>query len=251
MTGEGAATDPVPGKPLNTRPGIVLITRPEPGASETAARIAAMGLTPIVAPVLEIRPTPVRPPPREKIAAIVLASGNAIDPLPASFRDLPVLTVGAATARRARDTGFTNVTSANGDAAALVTLVRTRLKAGEGTLLLAAGRGQSLALAASLRADGYRVTRRVVYAARRVAALPEAARAALLGGRPLTVLFFSTETVRWFVLLVVASGLADTLRGCDAITIGAQVGMALKAVNWARVRVAGQPTQDAMLALLR
>ena len=33
----------------------VLITRPEPGASETAARVAALGYRPVVAPLLEIR----------------------------------------------------------------------------------------------------------------------------------------------------------------------------------------------------
>src|SRR6185312_8437091 len=32
----------------------ILVTRPEPGATQTAARLAAMGLIPILAPALEI-----------------------------------------------------------------------------------------------------------------------------------------------------------------------------------------------------
>ena len=48
-------------------------------------------------------------------------------------------------------------------------------------MLLAAGKGQSLTLAGSLRMWGYRVERRVVYAAMPVPVLPEAAVRLLLG----------------------------------------------------------------------
>jgi uroporphyrinogen-III synthase len=228
----------------------VLITRPEPGASDTATRIASMGLLPIVAPVLEIRPAPVRPP-RGRIAAILLASGNAVDPLPAALHGLPVLTVGSATARRARQAGFTDVASADGDATALAALVRARFAPHDGTLLLAAGLGQSLALAATLRRAGYRVARRVVYAAVPVATLPDPARVALSGEQTLTVLFFSAETARHFTRLVRAAGLTGMLRNREAITIGQPAVMALRETQWARVRVASRPTQNEMLALLQ
>lgn len=233
------------------RRGGVLITRPEPGASETAARVAAMGLSPIVVPFLEIRPVPVHLPPPERIVAILLASGSAVDPLPARCHAIPVLTVGAATARRAKTAGFAKVISADGDASDLVALVRARIDPRYGTLLLAAGRGQSLTLAADLRRSGYRVARRVVYAAQPVASLPAAARAALMNDQARTVLFFSAETARCFMRLVQRAGLIGTLSSREAITIGGKVGMALKAAYWARVSVAGKPTQDHMLALLR
>jgi uroporphyrinogen-III synthase len=233
------------------RPESVLITRPEPGASETAARVAAMGLTPIVAPFLTILLTPAHLPPPEQIAAILLASGSAVESLPAGFRDHPVLTVGMATAKKVEQAGFTNVASADGDAVALEVLVRERIKPRDGTLLLAAGRGQGQALAGALRASGYRVARRVVYAAEPVPALPLAARQALTAGQNLAVLFFSAETARHFMRLVKAAGLSGSLRNHVAITIGAPSAMALKGVPWTRISVAGKPTQEAMLALLR
>ncbi len=230
--------------------GAVLITRPEPGASDTATRIAALGLVPIVAPLLDIRLRPIRiPPPR--IAAVLLASGNAIDALSAFCRSLPVLTVGDATARRASRAGFTNVASADGDAVALAALVRARLRPSDGPLLLAAGQGQSLALAADLRGSGYRVARRVAYATVPVPRLPASAKAALLDPGTQTVLLFSAETARHFLRLVRQAGLLDTLANRQAITIGPQAAMALKQVPWARIRVAAKPTQDDMLALLQ
>jgi uroporphyrinogen-III synthase len=228
----------------------VLITRPEPGATDTAARVAAIGLTPVVAPLLDIRLIPIRVPPA-RVAAILLASGNAVDALATLCRSLPVLTVGAATARRARQAGFFNVLSADGDAVALAALVRSRLLASDGPLLLASGRGQSLALAADLRASGYRVVRRVAYAAAPVPRLPDSARDALLGHHLRTVLLFSAETARHFVRLVRQAGLLETLADREAITIGPQAAMALKHTQWARIRVAAKPTQDDMLALLQ
>ncbi len=229
----------------------VLITRPTPGAHETASRVAAMGLFPILAPLLEIHPAaPVLPPP-DQIAAVMLTSGNAIAALPPMWHAAPVLTVGDATARRAREAGFGDVVSADGDAAALADLVRSRLHPMEGTLLLASGRGQGLALAADLRRSGYRVARRVVYAAVPVASLPPVAHIALTDATTRAVLFFSAATARLFIRLVRAAGLEARLRHLDAITIGAQVSVALRGERWSRVRVAGKPNQDEMLALLR
>jgi uroporphyrinogen-III synthase len=230
--------------------GVVLVTRPEPGASETAARVTALGLVPVVAPLLDIRLMPIRVPPA-RIAAVLLASGNAVDALSTLSRSVRVLTVGTATAWRARKAGFTNITSADGDAVALIALVRAEIRPSDGTLLLAAGRGQSLALAAELRESGYRLARRVAYAAIPVAQLPNAARAALLDHRTRTVLLFSAETARHFVHLVRCAGLLAALADREAITIGPQAAMALKQVPWARIRVAAKPTQDDMLALLQ
>ena len=233
-----------------THTGGILITRPEPGASDTAARVSAMGLRPIVAPLLEIRLMSIGVP-SERIAAVVLASGNAVDALSAFARCVPVLTVGDATARRAGHAGFTNVASADGDAGALAALIRARIKPSDGPLLLAAGQRQSLALAADLRASGYRVVRRVAYAAVPVPRLPDAATAALLDHTVRTVLLFSAETARHFLRLIRRAGLLSTLADREAITIGPQAAMALKQVPWARIRIAAKPTQDDMLALLQ
>ncbi len=228
----------------------MLITRPEPGASETAARVSAMGLRPITSPVLEIRTLPSRLPPAAGLQAIVTASGNAIPALPPSHHRLPLLAVGAMTASRARAAGFARVTSADGDARALAALADRTCDVQGAPLLLATGRGQGEALATELRVRGFRVIRRAVYAAVPVAVLPEAARHALAGGDVTAALFFSAETARHFVLLVRRARLHEAVRTVEALAIGQPAAMALKALPWRRIRVAARPTQDAMLALL-
>jgi uroporphyrinogen-III synthase len=229
----------------------VLVTRPEPGASDTAAQLAALGYMPVIAPLLAIETLPADLPTVASVQALLVTSGNAIDALPASHRHLPLFAVGDTTAARARHGGFDHVRSAEGDAHALAGLVRRSCRADAGPLLLATGRGQGMALAAALRAGGFTVIRREVYAAVPVAALPQAAAQALADGGLAAALFFSAETARHAVHLLRSARLHEAVRGLDALAIGKPAAVALEALPWRQILTASRPTQDAMLALLR
>jgi uroporphyrinogen-III synthase len=244
MSGAGSSRDTGPSP-------CVLITRPEPGATETAARVASLGLVPIIASAIRIQPNRTHAPAAASLAAVLVTSGNAIDALPQAYRDTRLFAVGDATAERARKAGFLQVASAGGDAAALAELVIRRQSPKDGTLLLASGRGQGNTLAASLRQAGYRVVRRVVYEALPAQDLPPTAVAALREGRVRAALFFSAETARQFVRLARRTGLAETLTGVGAVSIGQPAAVALEALPWRSIRVAARPTQDEMLALLQ
>ena len=229
----------------------VLITRPEPGGRETAAHVAALGYRPIAAPLLEIRALRAALPAAKRLHAILATSGNAIPSLPASHHRLPLFAVGGATAARARDAGFIQVSSADGDAHALAELVARSCNRRAGPLLLTAGRGQGEALAADLRARGFRVIRRVVYAAVPAVCLPATAREALHSDGLVAALFFSAETARQCVRLLRAEGLQEAVRRVDALAISQAAHVALQALPWRCIRIATRPNQDAMLALLR
>jgi uroporphyrinogen-III synthase len=229
----------------------VLITRPEPGAGETAARITALGLRPIVAPLLMIAQRHATLPPSARVQAIVATSRNAIPALPASHRHLPLFAVGAATARHARGAGFEQVTSADADAEALAALLARSCDRAAGPLLLATGQDQGTALANDLRARGFRVVRRVVYAPVPATILPEPVHRAFTAGTLSAALFFSAETARTCVRLLQAARLEQTVATIEALAIGQSTAVALQPLPWRRIRVAVQPNQDAMLALLR
>lgn len=177
-----------------------------------------------------------------------MTSAQALPALDA-LHDTRLFTVGDATAARARASGFTHVESAAGDATALHALVRNTCQPQAGALLLASGEGQGLKLATELRQDGFRVLRRVAYAARKLEALPEDACRALAANRIKAVLLFSTETARVFARILPAA-LHPTLRGADAVVIAPGVAEAVRHLPWHAVRVALRPTQDEMLSLL-
>ena len=235
-------------RPPISLPNAILVTRPEPGASATAARLRAAGLDPVVAPFLTIRSITARLPPPGAVQAVLVASGNAIDRIPAAYYGLPLLAVGDATAARAAQAGFHDVHSAGGDAAALAALAASQLDYLAGPLLLAAGHTQSFVLAADLRRHGFRVQRRVVYTAVNVARFPAVAQTAIGKGLR-AAMFFSTETAEAFVQLLPPE-LVPALAGTDALAIGSAAAAAVRHLPWRTVRVAVSPTQDGVLALL-
>ncbi len=101
------------------------VTRTAPAAHETAARVAALGHTPLVAPLLVVRPLPLTGPVPDH-AVLAFTSRNAVvlwsahDP----DRTRPVYCVGDATAEAARAAGYTDVHSASGDVRDLAALIR-------------------------------------------------------------------------------------------------------------------------------
>ena len=228
------------------RPAAVLVTRPEPGASETAQRLLALGFVPILAPLFRIEPLALAPP--DGLDAVLVTSGNALPALPEGLRATPLLAVGDATAERARAAGFARVLSADGDAVALAALAQRACRAGA-SLLLATGRGQGASLAAALRAQGFVVHRRVAYAARPVRRMPAPAVEGLQEGSVTAALFLSAETARIFARLL-PRRLLPALANVDALAIGEPAADALRFLPWRRVRVSAKSNQDSIMALL-
>jgi uroporphyrinogen-III synthase len=226
----------------------VLITRPEPGATETAARLTAIGILPVIAPILSIVARDLHVP--EHVAAVLLTSRNAVAACPPSLHSRPVFAVGTATAAHAAEAGFSNVFNADGNAEALSKLVANTLTPEAGSLFLPTAQGQGANLAASLRQRGFRVLRRVAYQAVCVSALPKAAETHLRQRQLTAAMFFSGQTSRHFVHLVQAAQLSDAVRDVEAVSISERAAMALRPLPWRRISVAATPNQDAMLVLL-
>lgn len=209
-----------------------------------------MGWDSVIAPMQTVVGLEARLPPPGSLGGILLTSRNAIAPIPPAWHRCVAWTVGDATARRARDAGFTDVRSAAGDAVALAALLAEQARPADGPLLLATGRGLGDALVKSLRSQSFRVIRRVVYEARPAPVLPGTAADALRKGTISAVMFFSAEAARRFVRLVQAASLVDATRTCDAVAISPAVRVALTPLPWKHIRVADRPNQDSMLALL-
>lgn len=219
----------------------ILVTRPEPGARATAARLVTMGHEPVLAPCLAITPLPARL--LAHPGALIVTSFQAIPALPETLRNIPVFCVGDATAGKLRAAGFSRVESANGDATGLLRLITSRRL--PGTHVMAVGERHGLALARQLREAGISVLRRKVYAARPLRALPEAALRALSRNEVDTALFYSAETARAFIRLA-PSGTANIM----ACALSPTVALALDGLPWSKIRVALAPTEADLMALL-
>jgi uroporphyrinogen-III synthase len=218
--------------------GRVLILRPEPGASRTAAAAAAFGLDAVTAPLFEVQAVEWRPPPVWAYDAVVLTSGNAVrlgGDL-GEMLDAVCYAVGDSTARAATESGFADVRAGPSDGAAL-----TQLMAAEGVAeaLHLCGRDH-----AALYHPSIRIERRVVYAANPVARLPDQAFRALEEGS--LALLHSPRAAARLAQLVEAADLAK-----EKISIAAISGPAASSAGsgWKSRSVAAEPRDHALLEL--
>ncbi len=107
----------------------VLVTRSEPGASETAHRLAERGYAPVVEPLFAIEAIPAAFPPHDALA-FTSANGVRIFARLDPSRDRPVFCVGRRTAQEALGLGVTQVISADGDVSDLAALIENRMPPG-------------------------------------------------------------------------------------------------------------------------
>jgi uroporphyrinogen-III synthase len=142
----------------------IWITRAQPEADATAERLRALGHAPVVGPVLKVEPAGAAPS-LDGVGALAFTSRNGVRAFSALSRerDLPVFTVGDATAEAARAAGFAEVASASGDVAALAELVASRKASLKGAVLHAAPEEPAGDLAAALAARGVTATTQAVY----------------------------------------------------------------------------------------
>ncbi|WP_372397586.1 uroporphyrinogen-III synthase [Azospirillum sp. HJ39] len=236
----------------------LLVTRPMEDAEPLVRRLEALGHAVAVEPMLSMVWIDGPEPDLSNVQALLFTSANGVRAYSkrTSRRDRPVQAVGDATARAAREAGFTDVDSASGDVYALAERVRLLRDPAAGTLLHVAGSKVAGDLAGLLGTAGFTLHRSVMYDAVPASALSEETatflRTSGIGG----VLFFSPRTAASFVRLLAEAGLVDRCRTVDAFCLSPAVAEAARAYGdqgvtpWRSVRVAARPEQDALLDLL-
>jgi uroporphyrinogen-III synthase len=233
-----------------------LVTRPREDAAVLVRALAARGVEPVLAPLLNITPTPDAqarlPDLLAGAQALLFTSANGVRAFAAASerRELPVFAVGDATAAAARIANFRSVHSAGGDVADLAELVAARLAPTGGALVHGAGSVVAGDLAARLDAQNFAVRRAQLYEAVPATALDAAAAAALARGEVALALFFSPRTAATFVRLAAAAAMLPACRTMTAIALSPAVAAALAPIAWRGVRIAAAPTQGSLLATL-
>ena len=230
----------------------VLLTRPEREAAALATALIERGHVPVIAPLFRLEI--LRPPSAFFTAlaacqAVLLTSANGARALAdaSEQRGKPILAVGDTTASTAEGLGFSDVTSAAGDGAALAELVRRSLDPAKGSLVHVSGVDVALDLSDTLAPDGFEVHRFMLYDAREESTLPESARAAVAARAIDAATFFSPRAATTFARLVGDAGLADALRGVTAIAISPAALEPLAALPFKATVAAARPTRQAVL----
>jgi uroporphyrinogen-III synthase len=230
----------------------LLITRPKDAALAITTALSARGHIPLIAPVMEIKIRDGAPLILEGVQAILATSANGVRALGqrSNNHNLPLYAVGPQTEEAAHKSGFHSVHSANGDAAALAEKVISELDPANGAVFHAAGAETTGCLSEALRARNFLVEKDILYDALPVSKLSDAAENALRENILDGVLLFSPRTAKIFSKLILAASLKEKCTRLHAFCISTATADEIRSLKFARVAVAGNPDQQAMLALL-
>jgi uroporphyrinogen-III synthase len=231
---------------------LVLITRPEPEAHATAARVAALGYRTLIEPLVEIVPSAGPPLDFGGIQAVLVTSANGARALAQSTpgRDQWLFAVGDATANCLRGLGFNQVESAGGNADDLAALVQRRCDPKQGPLLQVRGDVVGSDPSVPLSKAGFSVRSAVLYETRTPCAFSPSLERTMRDNDLAYGLFFSARTSRTFVRLALAAGVASACERSEAFCLSPAVAVAAAGVPWRAVRVAVRPDHSALLDLL-
>lgn len=229
----------------------MLVTRPEPDASDTAGRLDALGIATLKAPMLTQEVLTTSLPDAEGFGAMAVTSANALRALAARgvldrYLELPLYAVGARTAALARQMGFGRVETGGGTVAQLVELLGTAPISGP--ILYASGREVTGDLGRALAPTGRMVITAEVYAMVAAENLPEAAASAIASGRVAAALFYSTRSAAVFAQLT--AGLTRQVKSrLGVICLSESVALPLVDAHFVRVALADHPSEEAMMGL--
>ncbi|MER9951512.1 uroporphyrinogen-III synthase [Mesorhizobium sp. M0047] len=232
----------------------VLVTRPEPAASRTARQLRAAGFQPVLLPLTDTVALPVegRAVPDDAVA-VAITSANAVRHAPkeliAALAALPCHAVGERTAKAAREAGFLSVSEGPGNAEGLA----DRLAGDHSgkTIAYLCGRVRFPAFEQRLQTAGVRVRAVETYDTLQLGYSDEAI-VAMLAGQPVdAVLLYSTKAAAAIQVLASRLALQGLFEKTWFFALSARIAAALDDIASERTRIAAQPDEEALLALLQ
>lgn len=229
----------------------VLVTRPEPVASRTAAELAARGFEPVLLPLTRIEPLDSQEIDATPFEALAVTSANALrhatPPLLAAIRHLRCFAVGGVTAKASRDLGFVEVETGDGDATGLAGIIVGATKPSAKILYLC-GRLRRPVFENELAGAGISVTALETYETLSIDYAADQL-TAHLGAEPIDlVLVYSAESA--IALLRLIKSVVSPVLPRRALCISSRVAAVLSAEGLETI-VASEPTEASMLSALR
>ncbi|WP_068409325.1 uroporphyrinogen-III synthase [Labrenzia sp. OB1] len=231
-----------------------LVTRPQPDCKRTADKLRAAGHLADEAPVLEFQILPLEPLDLSGVSAVAVSSRRAVSVLRehaqiGELLDLPVFTVGEATAEGCRQAGFQDVRSAGGDFAALGALIlRERAGLGPGAVFYPAAEDRAGDLASFLKTANLACRTQVVYRMDPAEKLPSGIVTALSRAAYDGVLVYSRRTAETLLSLLKSSGLDAVVPDLHIYAISSHA--AEPFAGFKSVQVANAPCETALLDLV-
>ena len=228
----------------------LLLTRPREQAEALAIKLRARDIDVWIEPMLSIvRHTNVKLETGDYQAFLVTSSNGADSLAEATTRrDLKLYAVGDVTAATLSHHDFADVWSADGNADDLAAMVEKDVDSSEGSLLHVGGVNLAGDLISRLRSNGYKTHHVALYHTVAASTLTREVRSAMANREIDGVLFFSPETARIFVALVVGALCEKALVDMTAFCLSEAAAKAANRISWGHLVVSDRPAAASLIA---
>ena len=231
----------------------VLVTRPQPGATKTSERLLCSGFLPLVLPLTEIVPLPVKNP-SGKFHAVAVTSASALRQAPDQTLEpllrLPCFVVGEATAAAARSRGFETVTTGDGDGSSLAQTVVEELCTKHRILYLT-GRVRVPDFEHALRKSGVHFRTMKTYDTVSVSYTTDFLVKFFSAGRIDCCLLYSHWGAEEFRRLISRDEIAHHFDNTPIFCLSPRIAEALNGLDKTLIYVADKPNESALLELIQ
>jgi uroporphyrinogen-III synthase len=237
----------------------ILVTRPQPDNAATVAALRAKGFEALPAPMLRFEAVAFQDEADAGYGAVIVTSANALRAVAGQaaivrLKELPLFAVGERTAEAARDSGFHNVISADGDATALrelmVKSVRAKTLKKTTTLLYLAGADLARDLAGELGERGFNVVTQTTYRMAPVVDLPPDVCDAFAAHGIEAVLHYSRRSARAFLDAARAGGVEISALAIPQCCLSEAIASIVRDAGATQVMVAASPDEKALFDVL-
>ena len=237
----------------------ILVTRPQPDNAATVAALRARGFEALPAPMLRFEAVAFQDDADAGYGAVIVTSANALRAVAGQaaivrLKELPLFAVGERTAEAARDSGFHNVISADGDATALRELmlksVRAKTLKKTTTLLYLAGADLARDLAGELGERGFNVVTQTTYRMAPVVNLPPDVCDAFAAHGIEAVLHYSRRSARAFLDAARAGGVEISALAIPQCCLSEAIASIVRDAGATQVTVAATPDEKALFDVL-
>ncbi len=228
----------------------LLLTRPSLDSIKTKNILKKYGHKVYIEPMFKIKHLQTRLV--QDFDIIISTSSNGIRALNkiSQERSCSVITVGNSTMEVARELGFANVTSSNGNVNNLILYLKEhRLQ--KFKLLYVRGKEISCDLKKVLTEDGFIVEEVILYESINRQKLTRKCKDFLLANMIDGILFFSVKTAKTFCSLVVQSDLLNGIKDIIAYSMSQKITESLSIYNWQNIITSSRPTQESLIKIIR
>ncbi|WCR53689.1 MAG: hypothetical protein PG981_000711 [Wolbachia endosymbiont of Ctenocephalides orientis wCori] len=228
----------------------ILLTRPLSDSLNTRNILKKCGYKVCIEPLFTIKYLQ-HDIPIHKFDVVISTSKNSTKAFSqlCKTHDLPMITVGNSTMQAAKDLGFSDITSTDGDVDGLISFIKASYS-DKTRFLYIRGQEVSCDLKKKLSEENFNIKETILYKTIIKKNLTNRCKNLLLNGKVNSAAFFSSKTARIFCSLILKSGLSDVMKNMTAYTMSKNIADSLKSIKWKKIITARLPTQESLIDII-